>query len=155
VLQLERAFDKRSWHGTNLWGSLRDLTTEEVAWRPHPDRHNIWELAIHAAYWKYRVFRLVSERPPRAFELRGSNFFTRPAGGADWPSDRELLPGWHRRLVDAVEEFDEGRLAERVGNDWFTFQDLILGAAGHDLYHAGQIQLLKKLLASGSDAETT
>jgi hypothetical protein len=65
-----------------------------------------------------------------------------------------LLSGWHRRLVDAVEEFDEGRLAERVGNDWFTFQDLILGAAAHDLYHAGQIQLLKKLLAGGSDVET-
>lgn len=151
VRQLEQAFDKRAWHGTNLWGSLRGVGAEEASWRPQPERHNIWELAVHAAYWKYRVFRLISELPPREFELKGSNFFPRPQADAGWEQDRDLLPTWHQRLLGAVHSLDESRLLERVGNDWYTFQDLILGAGSHDLYHAGQIQLLKRLRESAAE----
>jgi DinB superfamily len=54
---LEEAFQKQAWHGPNLKGSLRGLTAEQAAWRPDPTRHNIWELAVHCAYWKYAVRR--------------------------------------------------------------------------------------------------
>lgn len=145
--QLSHAFDRRSWHGTNLWGALKRLRADEAAWRPQPGRHNIWELAVHAAYWKYRVFRLLTNAPPQSFELPGSDFFRRPdeSGPSRWDADRELLSIWHQRLLGAVEGFDEARLAAPVGNDRFTYQELILGAAAHDLYHTGQIQLLKRL----------
>jgi hypothetical protein len=146
IRQLRQAFDQRSWHGTNLWGSVRSLSAETASWRPSPERHNIWELTVHAAYWKYRVYRLVTSAPPRTFDLRGSNFFTRPeSGGAGWEADRDLLRAWHERLLQAVREVEPGRLGERVGNDWFTLEGLVLGAASHDLYHAGQIQLLKRM----------
>ena len=46
---IDEAFDKKSWHGPNLRGSLRGVTAQQAAWRPGPDRHNIWELALHAA----------------------------------------------------------------------------------------------------------
>lgn len=155
---LAQGFDQRSWHGTNLTGSLKGVTAANAAWRPQPERHNVWELVVHAAYWKYRVYRLATEKPPRSFDFPGSNFFTRPGGpGAEggWEADIALLRRWHGLLMGAVGELDPARLGERVGNDWYTFQDLILGAAAHDLYHAGQIQLLKKLreeteAASGS-----
>ena len=144
---LEQAFDRRSWHGTNLWGSLRGLTAEEAAWRPHPGRHNVWELLVHAAYWKYRVCRLLTDRGPRAFELPGSDFFPRP--GPDetqsWDSDLALLKSWHERLLEAVRAFAPARLEEPAGSNGHTYQGLILGAASHDVYHAGQIQLLKRL----------
>lgn len=144
---VSQGYDQRSWHGTNLAGSLKGLTAAEAAWRPQPERHNIWELVVHAAYWKYRVYRLATEKPPRSFDLPGSNFFSRPgeAGEAGWNADLALLRRWHGLLLGAVGEVDPARLAERVGNDWYTLQDLILGAAAHDLYHAGQIQLLKRL----------
>src|ERR1700733_13997187 len=54
---LDEAFDKKSWHGPNLRGSIRGLSAKEAAWRPGQDRHNIWELTLHAAYWKYIVRR--------------------------------------------------------------------------------------------------
>ena len=153
--QLHQGFDQRSWHGTNLWGSIRTLDAARAAWRPQPERHNIREIVVHAAYWKYRVYRLISDDPPRSFDLRGSNFFPRPApaGEVSWDDDRALLRAWQSRLVQAVQGLEPSRIGERVGNDWFTFEDLILGAASHDLYHAGQIQLLKRLGASESDGE--
>lgn len=147
LLNLEQAFDHRAWHGTNLWGSLRGLTPAEAAWRPHPGRHNVWELAVHAAYWKYRVRRRLTDGEPRSFGIRGSNFFPRPGpeGEADWEPDLARLKGWHERLLAAVRDLDPGRLEQRVGTNGDSFRDLILGAAAHDVYHAGQIQLLKRL----------
>ena len=47
---LAEAFERRSWHGTNLRGSFRGMTAAEAAWRPAPGRRNGWELALHAAY---------------------------------------------------------------------------------------------------------
>lgn len=145
--QLHRAFDRRSWHGTNLMGSLRGLERELVAWRPQPERHNIAELVMHAAYWKYRVYRLLTEAGPRSFELAGSNFFgrSRVPTEAEWKADLELLRTWHRRLASAVEAFPPDELSEHPGRDRFTYAELISGAAAHDLYHTGQIQLIKRL----------
>jgi len=145
--QLHQAFDRRSWHGTNLLGSLRGLDPELVAWRPQPGRHNIAELAVHTAYWKYRVFRLVSAGPPRSFDLPGSNFFERSAvpTAAEWRADLELLRAWHARLAAAVAEFPPRRLGLASGRGEFTYAELIFGAAAHDLYHAGQVQLIKRM----------
>ena len=52
---IDEAFDRKSWHGTNLRGAIRGLTVTEAAWRPEARRHNIWEIVVHVAYWKYAV----------------------------------------------------------------------------------------------------
>lgn len=145
--QLARAFDSRAWHGPNLMGSLRGVDHEIVAWRPQPPRHNIAELVVHAAYWKYRIHRMLSDAPPRSFELPGSNFFPRPdiPASAEWKADVDLLRGWHGRLLTAVDGFAPERLPQQVGKTRFNYIELIAGAADHDLYHAGQIQLIKRL----------
>jgi hypothetical protein len=147
--QLNQAFDTRSWHGTNLMGSLRGLDRSVVAWRPQPGRHNIAELAVHAAYWKYRVFRLITDAEPRSFELAGSDFFAREGepNEPEWRADVELLRAWHRRLAAAVATFPVERLNDVPGRGRFTCSEVIGGAAAHDLYHAGQIQLIKRLYA--------
>lgn len=147
--QLQSAFDRRSWHGTGLMGSLRGVDVELVTWRAQPARHNIAELAVHAAYWKYRVHRHLTDAEPRRFELAGSNFFERSGllTETEWRGDLELLRTWHRRLVAAAEAFPPDRLPERPGRHRFSYAELIAGAAAHDLYHAGQIRLIKRLHA--------
>jgi hypothetical protein len=143
--QLHQAFDRRSWHGPNLMGSLRGVSLEMAGWRPQPERHNIGELVVHAAYWKYRVVRLIAADPPRAFSLPGSDFFARPAEPtADaWREDLALLREWHERLAAAVAALSPARLDELTGE--FTCAELVTGAAAHDLYHAGQIRLLRRM----------
>lgn len=145
---LDQAFDRRAWHGTNLMGSLRSVSAEAAAWRPGEGRHNVWELVVHAAYWKYRVRRLLSEDPPRTFELKGSNWYERSGERIEesaWRADIELLKTWHGRLRAAVASFDPSQLDERPGKSEYTYFDLIAGIAAHDLYHTGQIQLVKRM----------
>lgn len=147
--QVDQAFDRRSWHGPNLMGSLRGLKPAVATWRPGEGRNNIAELVVHAAYWKYRACRLISGTTPRSFDLPGSNFIARqpPYSSAELKSDLDLLVSWHRRFRSAVEALNVDRLGDVV-TDQFTVADAIAGVAAHDLYHAGQIQLLKRLRES-------
>ena len=105
LVALDEAFDARSWHGTNLRGSLRGMDVATLAWRPGADRHNIWELAVHAAYWKYAVRRKLTGEKRGSFPLdEGSNFWKRPVEEtmAAWKRDLALLENEHRALRDAV-----------------------------------------------------
>ena len=57
---LDQAYNRPSWHGTNLRGSIRGVSPAAAARRPRPGRHNIQEIAVHCAYWKYAVWRLLT-----------------------------------------------------------------------------------------------
>jgi hypothetical protein len=145
---MDEAYDTRAWHGTNLRGSLRGLTAEQAAWRPGRGRHNVWEIAVHAAYWKYAVWRRLTGTKRGSFAAAGSNWFARPVGKpseADWRRDLRLLADEHRRLREVVAGLGPGSLARMVPGSRFTVGATVRGAAAHDLYHAGQIQLLKRL----------
>jgi hypothetical protein len=142
---LDEGFDRPAWHGPNLRGALRGLTAAEARWRPGPDRHCIWEIALHCAYWKYAVRqRLVGGRRG-AFPRKGSNWLALPvpADGAAWQADLALLDEQHRLLREAVAALPPRRLAERYRKH--TLARMIRGIGAHDLYHAGQVRLLIKL----------
>jgi len=149
---LDQAYDHRAWHGTNLRGSLRGLTPAHAMWRPAPRRHNIWEQVLHAAYWKYMVRQRLIGGKRGAFPLKGANWFPAPASGGavEWKQTLALFHQMHESLRAAVAHFPMARLERPVhGSKWSAF-DSILGAAYHDIYHAGQIQLLKRLRKRGS-----
>jgi hypothetical protein len=83
-----------------------------------------------------------------SFPLKGSNWFQRPAGKpseAPWKSEVALLVETHRRLREAVAELSAGSLDYKPAGSKVTNLTLLMGIASHDLYHAGQIQLLKRL----------
>ena len=106
VRLVDQGFDRQAWHGPNLLGSLRGVTVEEAVYRPNPHRHDIWELAVHAAYWKYAVRRRITGESRGSFAYEGSNFFPRPdergATEAAWKADLALLKAMHRELRAAV-----------------------------------------------------
>jgi hypothetical protein len=123
------------------------MSPEVAAWRPAADRHNIWELVVHAAYWKYAVRRRLTGDKRGSFPLHGSNWWKRPDEDSEaaWKRDVALLAAEHGALRAAVEQFAPNRLDQQAPGSPYTYAALIRGAAAHDLYHAGQIQLLKRL----------
>ena len=148
---LDEAYEKQAWHGPNLRGSLRGVSAEQAAWRPGIKRHNIWEIAVHAAYWKYAVRRRLSGEKRGSFPLKGSNWFQKPESVSDkaWQGDLRLLAEQHRQLREVISGIDPRRLFEKAPGSKITNARTIYGIAAHDVYHAGQIQLLKRLLPSG------
>jgi uncharacterized damage-inducible protein DinB len=145
---VDEAYEVKTWHGANLRGSLRGLSADEASRRPAPGRHNIWEVAVHAAYWKYTVRRRILGEKRGSFPVEGSNWFLRPAPGADWRADLRLLDDVHRGMREAIASLDERDLPKRPPRSKVSNEAIISGIAFHDVYHAGQIQLLKRLIRS-------
>lgn len=144
---LDEAYEKKAWHGPNLKGTLRGVRLEEAVWRPAPDRHNVWELALHAAYWKYAGWRRLSGEKRGAFPVTGSNWFLRPESTTEkaWRADLALLDEQHRRLRNAVAKIPARSLSSVSPGSKHRIDTLVYGIAAHDAYHAGQIQLVKRL----------
>ena len=152
LAMIEQAYNKPSWHGTNLRGSVRRVTPAQAAWRASDGRHNIWEIVVHAAYWKYAVARRFTGDARGSFPLKGSNWFrrpsTEPAGGSSakaWKADLDLLDDMHASLRAVVIRLTSKELAQTPPGKKVSNFALLSGVAAHDLYHAGQIQLLKRL----------
>ncbi len=143
----DQAFDHRAWHGTPLWGTLRGLSHREALWRPRRGRHNIWEIVLHTAYWKYIVRRRLARDVALAFPRAGSDWppLPAPADARAWKRDVALLKEQHRLLRQAIARLPSSRLGARAWRSTWSNAANIFGIASHDLYHAGQIQLVKRL----------
>ncbi|MBX9584121.1 MAG: DinB family protein [Gemmataceae bacterium] len=154
---VDEGFDRPAWHGPNLRGSLRRVDAAAAAFRPAPGRKSIWEHAVHAAYWKYTVRRRLTGEKRGSFALDGSNWFARPdpaVGPAGWDeawrADLALLDETHRSLRAAVAATDPAALGGVTPGGKVSTVRVIHGAVMHDVYHAGQIALLKRLAAGAS-----
>ena len=140
---LDEAYEKKTWHGPNLKQSIRGITAKQAAWRPARGRHNIWELTLHAAYWKYAVRRRIDGGKRGSFALKGSNFFARPEKGklneGAWNADKALLEREHRLMRRAIDKALRNPRGMKILR-------MLYGVAFHDTYHAGQIRLLRRLM---------
>jgi uncharacterized damage-inducible protein DinB len=140
------------WHGgPTVIAALRRVSPEVAAWRPYPDRHSIWALALHVAYWDYSVWRRLTGAAKGGFPRSPRNFpaVPEPPTRAAWDEDRALVAEWQGRLVDALRDFDPARLDDVAdGRRRTTYADLVTGILMHDTYHVGQVQMLKRLAAS-------
>jgi hypothetical protein len=141
---LDEGYSCKTWHGPNLGQSLKGVSSSQAAWRPAPGRHNIWELALHTAYWKYAVRRRIEGGKRGSFILKGSNFFPRPEKGkateAAWRADLALLKREHKELEAAIRRVLKTPRARKL-------LPALYGVAFHDIYHAGQIRLLRRLMS--------
>jgi hypothetical protein len=143
LAELDEGFEKKAWHGPNLKGAIRGLTAAQAVWRPAPGRHNIQELVMHAAYWKYVVRCKLTGAKRGSFVEPGSNFFPRNTPDeAGWKRDVATLVVLHKELRKVVASLSAAELRDPRA------LKMVRGVSDHDIYHAGQIQSLKRLAES-------
>jgi uncharacterized damage-inducible protein DinB len=144
--QLERAFAGQAWHGPSVLELIADVDAASAAAHPITGAHSIWELVLHIAVWDRAVAnRLGGARSPVTDE---ENFpIVADASEASWQRAVETLKENHRRLIEAVESVDESRLDAPIGEGKSSAYVQLHGAVQHELYHAGQIALLKKVVS--------
>ena len=141
--QFERAFDGDAWHGDPLLKILQDVNAKQAEAHPIPAAHSIWEIVNHILAWRSAV------------EARLNGQVRELAGMADWPpvtdthdtkwrdAIRDLCQR-HESFIKAVRAFPESKLQENAPNRDHSYYVMLHGMVQHDLYHAGQIAILKK-----------
>lgn len=141
--QLHRAYAGGAWHGPALGQLLRGVTAKQAAARPLPRAHTIWELVLHITAWKGAV---LGRTQGRALSLSpAQNFPPMPKPtAANWNSTLAALQTAQEDLHRAVAALPESRLKRIVPGKRYTLYFMLHGLVQHDLYHAGQIALLKK-----------
>jgi hypothetical protein len=152
LAMLDDAFNGKGWHGPNLRGILRGVSPADATRRPPNEKHSIADLAVHCAYWKYAARRRLRGDQRGSFPLKGSNWFDLPAklDAATWKSYLKLLDDQHGQLRAAIEAFPVSQLHLIPAGSKGSNQRLIYGIAAHDVYHAGQIRLIKAMLGRKS-----
>lgn len=143
--QLRRSYEGEAWHGPALRELLDGVTADRAAAKPISGAHSIWELVLHVEAWEREALLVI-----------GGKTFEMLDGDADWPPVRETtaeawraalerLESTTRELVAAIRGMDDAKLNESAGGREFNFYFLLHGVVQHNLYHAGQIALLKKM----------
>ena len=147
---IEEGFSRKAWHGPNLRGAIRRVDAAQASWRSAHGRHNIAEIVVHCAYWKYAVRRRIRGDKRGSFVLKGSNWFALPGSlsEAQWRGYVKLLDAEHVALIDAVASASMTELCRTKSGVAEGIAAHVYGIAMHDVYHAGQIQTLKALYKS-------
>jgi uncharacterized damage-inducible protein DinB len=146
--QLRRAFQGEAWHGDSLLEILDGVTAAQAAARPVKHAHTIWELVLHITAWDGAVRRRLAGAAVDLSDEQNFPSVMDPSENA-WRRTIEQARKVHNELIEAVKAFPDERLAEKVPGkksepDWYNFYYMLHGVAQHELYHAGQIALLKK-----------
>ena len=147
--QFRRAFDGDAWHGPSVMALLNGVTAEQAATHPIPGAHSIWELTEHIRAWEGACLRRLNGDPAqlsRDEDWLPLNDFSASA----WEKTKQNLRETHERLLQAIGTVDESQLDQPIlVHPEITFSSVYVtlhGVVQHDLYHAGQIAILKKAL---------
>lgn len=146
--QLKRAYEGEAWHGPSVKEVLKEVTAAQAHIRPLQNGHTIYELVRHIAVWED-----VGRR-----RLQGDSANVPISSPEDWPPATDTseaaweqaqaaLDRVHESLIEAIRSVDESRLDEPIMEGKSSVYVTLHGVIQHDLYHAGQIAILKKGLS--------
>lgn len=150
VDELNREYSGDPWHGSPLTQILQGITAEQAAARPLAHAHSIFEIVLHMIGWKDEVRRRLSGAPAREPEEGDWPDVGEPTPER-WAAAIKRLEATHQALLDAVRPLPEAQLLaptndtrDRTTGAGVSYYVLLHGIVQHDVYHAGQIALLKK-----------
>jgi hypothetical protein len=142
---LREGYGDGAWHGPDLKAALADVSAENAYRRPAKGRHSIAEIALHHAYCVRGVRGRLSGTEAEPFVLEGEDWFVLDGPEAlSWKKVRDTVAREQERLAATVADIESGKLRSPIGDD--ERFDLALGVTCHAVYHAGEVQLVKKLL---------
>ncbi|MBI4469244.1 MAG: DinB family protein [Acidobacteria bacterium] len=144
--QLKRAFDGEAWHGPSVMEVLDGVTAEQAASKPVSRAHSIWEIVLHLQTWEAIACKRIHSEAVEA------------TPDIDWPPVKEITkPAWaaaihalragHHGLRVGVAKLDDSDLIRTAPGTGYSLYFLLHGVIQHDLYHAGQMALIKRALA--------
>lgn len=141
--QLRRAFYGGAWHGPAVMELLKEVDAATAAAKPLPDVHSIWELLLHVAAWDGAGLQRLAGH---VCQLKGANNFppVPEPTEIEWRNAVKSARQTHDLLVKTVAELSDKRLRDIVPGKRYDFYHMLHGIAQHELYHAGQMAILKK-----------
>lgn len=140
---LEQAFAGGAWHGPALMEVVQDIHVDHAAAKPIAHAHSIWEIALHVAVWQEAVLKRLNGE---AVDLIGDQDWPPVNDNSEkaWEETMQSLKSGHKKLVEKISRLTDADLLKKVPGRDHTVYYTLHGLIQHNLYHAGQIAILKK-----------
>jgi uncharacterized damage-inducible protein DinB len=149
--QLGRALEGEAWHGPSVLEALEGVSAEQAAAHPIDGAHCIWELVLHLCGTYGLVLRRLGGDGRQLTESEDWPPVPKPSA-ENWSASIRALRQLNEELRRAVKSFPVERLDQPLVSEVsYTAYTQFIGITQHDLYHAGQIALLKKALGAGGE----
>jgi uncharacterized damage-inducible protein DinB len=145
VKQFQLGFEGQAWHGPSLLELLSGVDARDAAAHPIPSAHSIWEIVLHIAAWKNAGIRRLKGDRAELSDLEDWPSVTETTDEA-WQNTKKGLTTIHQQLLEAIGRLDDPRLDEPIIEGLSSVYKTLHGILQHDLYHGGQIAILKKAL---------
>lgn len=145
---LAQTYGGNPWHGSSISQILENVAARQATARPIPHGHTMAELVKHVTAW--RIFALEKLRGNARYDIATPEEDWPPTGTiteADWQRIIAALSASQGQLLEALSLVKDAKLLERVPGREYDFYFLIHGVIQHDLYHLGQMALLRKTLS--------
>ena len=143
VDQMDRAMNGEAWHGPHLEELLKDVSAQQAAAHPVAGAHSIWELVNHIGSWNAILAERASGRAVTVTEVQDWPPVT-DTSAEGWKRSLEQMRASRARLRGAVEKLNDAQLDDIAPGKDHSIYVMLHGGVQHDLYHAGQIAVLKK-----------
>jgi uncharacterized damage-inducible protein DinB len=140
--QLRRSYEGQAWHGPSLQELLNGVTAVQAAAKPVSGAHSIFELVLHITAWLREALAVMEGKQYET--LKGEKDW--PPVSETWQGALDDLGSTTKTLIAAIRAMPDETLNENAGGAEYNFYFLLHGVVQHNLYHAGQIALLKRAL---------
>jgi uncharacterized damage-inducible protein DinB len=142
--QLKRAVEKDAWHGPSVLETLQGVTAERARAEPVVGSHSIWEIVLHLTAWMKVVRRRVlGERVDQPEE--GDWPVVKETAASDWAKALDEFQKSYADLMSAIFRFSDEDLSKTMFDEKDYIYIRLHGIIQHNLYHAGQIAVLRKV----------
>jgi len=144
---LNFSYSGTPWHGPSLTANLDGITAAQAVERPIPNGHCIWELVQHVTGWINEAIKVLDGEQYQVLAPEQDWPAISGQDEAAWQAALGILESSQEALVGAVGELQEDRLWDLLDGQDFTYYWLLHGVVQHNVYHTGQIGLLRKGLS--------
>lgn len=141
--QLDRAYTAHTWCGPSLLESIAGVPAAKAAKRAMKGTHSIWELVEHVASWNEIVAERLEGGSPAVTPKRNFPPVSTKTPAA-WKATQVRLALSQLKFRTAVDAFPAAKLGRKRPKLQDSWAVLIHGQIQHQLYHAGQIALLRR-----------
>jgi len=145
---ISATYDGQPWYGDNVLSLLSGISAEKAAVKPEKLNHSIAEIVCHITAWRYFVIEKMkgnAEYEVWDTELNWKKIVT--LNETEWNTIQDDLLKSQNQLLQQIEQMPESLLVTQVDGRKYNFRLMLQGIAQHDIYHSGQISMIRKLVS--------
>lgn len=148
IRNLQNTLEGQPWFGRAVYELLGEIDESKISVKPNSTEHSLLELLWHMNTWaEFTLAHLENKLADEVTAIEQNDWRTINPEKHNWKKGMEQLKSIHKKIISILKQKEDDFLKEPVPNREFNLRFMLNGLIQHNIYHAGQIAYIKKLLS--------